>query len=239
MIFGILIVVSMNASAQQSNTIPSWIKNTALWWGQGQISDAEFIKAIQWLINEGIITLPSISPTSNQQETSSNQKTTSMPQSYTPVTGLAAYLPNVNDLGSQWQGGNIQPHSQFFEGYNSVKSVDSTYLKLAGSQQQESATVDIAQFDADNTARQVFSSYTQYWQQQHFIQWPFDTNSQLLSCSGIMRTTIQSTDITLMCIEGKTLLAFDVNGNGIGMADDMNEFANITFKKIPLDVALQ
>jgi hypothetical protein len=66
MILGISIGFSMNASGQ-TTPIPNWLKNTALWWGQGQISDSEFIKAIQWLVDQKIIVLPN-----NQQSSSSN-----------------------------------------------------------------------------------------------------------------------------------------------------------------------
>ena len=36
-------------------TIPSWIKNTAGWWADGQIPDEEFIKSLQFLIENNII----------------------------------------------------------------------------------------------------------------------------------------------------------------------------------------
>ena len=64
---GFLIGVSVNASAQEL-TIPKWIKNTALWWGQGQISDSEFIKALQYLIEQGILVVnqPSTSQSAPQ-----------------------------------------------------------------------------------------------------------------------------------------------------------------------------
>jgi hypothetical protein len=35
--------------------VPDWIKNTALWYGQGKISEDEFLNAIKYLISEGII----------------------------------------------------------------------------------------------------------------------------------------------------------------------------------------
>ena len=38
-------------------TIPTWIKTTAQWWAEGKISNLEYTKAIEWLINEGIIKL--------------------------------------------------------------------------------------------------------------------------------------------------------------------------------------
>jgi len=39
----------------QQFSIPAWIKNTAKWYGNDQISEREFINAIQYLINNNII----------------------------------------------------------------------------------------------------------------------------------------------------------------------------------------
>jgi len=38
--------------------IPSWIKNNAGWWSDGQIDDTAFIQGIQYLITEGIMDIP-------------------------------------------------------------------------------------------------------------------------------------------------------------------------------------
>jgi len=38
-----------------SQEIPSWIKNNADWWAQGLISDDDFVKGIQYLVEQGII----------------------------------------------------------------------------------------------------------------------------------------------------------------------------------------
>jgi len=39
--------------------IPSWIKNTADWWSNNQITDEEFLSAIQYLTNSKIIEISS------------------------------------------------------------------------------------------------------------------------------------------------------------------------------------
>ncbi|RTZ71038.1 MAG: peptidase [Thaumarchaeota archaeon] len=39
-------------------SIPSWIKNNAGWWAGGLIDDASFVSGIQWLISNGVITIP-------------------------------------------------------------------------------------------------------------------------------------------------------------------------------------
>jgi len=38
-----------------SQEIPSWIKNNAEWWSQGLITDDDFVKGIQYLVEQGII----------------------------------------------------------------------------------------------------------------------------------------------------------------------------------------
>lgn len=37
------------------NQLPSWIKKNASWWAQGLISDKEFVKGIEFLVQKGII----------------------------------------------------------------------------------------------------------------------------------------------------------------------------------------
>ena len=49
-------------------SVPEWIRNTALWWSEELISDDEFVNAIQFLIDEGIIQV-SVNSTSNDQIT--------------------------------------------------------------------------------------------------------------------------------------------------------------------------
>ncbi|HMK32345.1 MAG TPA: hypothetical protein VK431_01835, partial [Nitrosopumilaceae archaeon] len=44
--------------SQDELQIPSWIKNNAKWWSQGQIGDSEFVQGIQYLVKQGIIKIP-------------------------------------------------------------------------------------------------------------------------------------------------------------------------------------
>ena len=46
-------------STQQNIVIPSWVKNNAKWWSEGQFSDSEFVKGIQYMISSGIMTINS------------------------------------------------------------------------------------------------------------------------------------------------------------------------------------
>jgi len=49
--------LSINVSAEES-LIPSWIKTTAEFWVDGGIGDGEFISALQFLVKEGILVIP-------------------------------------------------------------------------------------------------------------------------------------------------------------------------------------
>jgi len=48
----ISLVTVLSIEAQQDYSIPQWVKSNALWWGQGEITDADFISGIKFLIDE-------------------------------------------------------------------------------------------------------------------------------------------------------------------------------------------
>ena len=54
---GLILGFSFTVSAEE-NLIPTWIKNTAGFWVDDQISDIEFINALQFLVKEGILVIP-------------------------------------------------------------------------------------------------------------------------------------------------------------------------------------
>ena len=43
--------------ALSSHSIPGWVKGVAAWWAQGKISDDDFVSAIKFLVQQGIIKL--------------------------------------------------------------------------------------------------------------------------------------------------------------------------------------
>ena len=61
-------IVTFNTISAQENTVPSWIKNTAGFWANGDISDNEFLNAIEFLINQRIIHVPSSVPQAEAQK---------------------------------------------------------------------------------------------------------------------------------------------------------------------------
>ena len=55
----VMIVAFPLAVTAQSDAIPSWIKNTAGWWAEDQISETEFVNSMEYLIDSGIIQVSS------------------------------------------------------------------------------------------------------------------------------------------------------------------------------------
>jgi len=47
------------AVSAQSDAVPSWIKNTAGWWADDQITEMEFVNSMEYLIDSGIIQISS------------------------------------------------------------------------------------------------------------------------------------------------------------------------------------
>ena len=58
----LLLLVSSTSSVSETpnpeekvQTIPSWIKNNAGWWSNGEIDDKTFVQGIEYLVKNGII----------------------------------------------------------------------------------------------------------------------------------------------------------------------------------------
>ncbi len=52
------IVIVEELSTQSILKIPDWVRENAEWWAQGAIGDSDFVSGIQYLIKEGIMTIP-------------------------------------------------------------------------------------------------------------------------------------------------------------------------------------
>ena len=64
-----------NSYAQEDTQIPNWIKNTAGWWANDEISEIEFLTGIEYLINNNIISIyftPCVAKIENQDSSSTN-----------------------------------------------------------------------------------------------------------------------------------------------------------------------
>lgn len=57
----IVLIVSLLVFPSYANEspIPEWIRNNAIWWTEGKITDSDFLSGIQYLINNDILIVPS------------------------------------------------------------------------------------------------------------------------------------------------------------------------------------
>lgn len=58
--FGIALfcVSIISLSTVDASSIPDWVKNNAKWWAEGSITEADYISSLQYLINQGILSIP-------------------------------------------------------------------------------------------------------------------------------------------------------------------------------------
>ena len=56
----VIVIAGLGGVYAQSDDLPAWIKNTALWYGEGSLTDHEFLNMIQFLIDNQIITVPNV-----------------------------------------------------------------------------------------------------------------------------------------------------------------------------------
>jgi hypothetical protein len=134
---GILTGLFMNVSAEEQ-LIPSWIKNTARFWVDGQVSDKEFLSALQYLVKQGIL----IIPTAEDTASSPIEKTTNKQViGGTPLSGL---LPTREDVGTEWriiefeidkklESASEQMARRYIEGSGSPTTIITLYLYGFGS----------------------------------------------------------------------------------------------------------
>ncbi len=53
--------MDLDAGPSETTQIPDWVRGNAEWWAQGAIGDSDFVSGIQYLIKEGIMTIPETS----------------------------------------------------------------------------------------------------------------------------------------------------------------------------------
>ena len=51
--------MSASSNSKSDEGVPDWVKNTAGWWATDAISETEFVNAIEFLVNVGIIQIES------------------------------------------------------------------------------------------------------------------------------------------------------------------------------------
>ncbi len=83
-----IIPILPNIDAQEPS-IPPWIKNTAEFWINGQITDQEYLDSLQFLVEQGILTIPQSEFILSEQSINTNSMKPCT-RDYRPVCGLDA-----------------------------------------------------------------------------------------------------------------------------------------------------
>ena len=53
-----ILVAGLFAQSATAESIPDWIRNNALWWSEGSISQTDFVSGLQFLIEKDILKVP-------------------------------------------------------------------------------------------------------------------------------------------------------------------------------------
>ncbi|MDH3204950.1 MAG: plastocyanin/azurin family copper-binding protein [Nitrosopumilus sp.] len=110
MVFSVLLV-SFSGNIANAESIPQWIKNNALWYGQGDISETEFLNAMKFLIQNGIIVIE----TEDTEPSEILNASVMIPNGNSEVASAGFYLPlnleiSVGTLVT-WVNDDSVPHN--------------------------------------------------------------------------------------------------------------------------------
>ena len=110
MVFSILLV-SVTANQAAAESVPEWVKNNALWYGQGDISETEFLNAIKFLIENGVIVIES----AEEVVSEAMEAQVIIPNGNFDVSGSGFYLPLNLEITTNtkvtWVNDDSVPHN--------------------------------------------------------------------------------------------------------------------------------
>ena len=64
-----IMLLTMSVTSAEAVNVPDWVKNNAGWWAAGQIDDTAFVSGVQYMIEQGIISVPSTTRSSSTSDT--------------------------------------------------------------------------------------------------------------------------------------------------------------------------
>ena len=103
-----ILLVSGSINFANADSLPEWVKNNALWYGQGIISETEFLNMIEFLIESGVIV-----PVTVVSEISEAQIV--IPNGNFDISGSGFYLPLNLEISRNtsvvWANDDSVPHN--------------------------------------------------------------------------------------------------------------------------------
>lgn len=109
-IFSILLV-SFSGNFANAESIPEWVKNNALWYGQGNISETEFLNAIKFLIENDVL----IIEIADTEPPKNIDATVIIPNGNSDIDSVGFYLPLNLEIPENtkvtWVNDDSVPHN--------------------------------------------------------------------------------------------------------------------------------
>ena len=107
----VIILISVSSSTVNAENVPAWIKNNALWYGQGHITETEFLNSIKFLIEKDILVLDN-----DDDKIKRNQLAQIViPNGNYVISGGGFYLPlnlEINPMTTvQWINDDVVQHT--------------------------------------------------------------------------------------------------------------------------------
>ena len=213
----------------QQSQIPSWIKNTAKWWGEDKISDSEFISALQWLVDQKILVLPQSIPHPEQ---------TLKSPSVTLKNPLLAYLPNVTDLpfSSLWTIQNtnsttIDPKSLTVGGKSlSFKTGIERVLKKESPISPTLVILDLYKFTFVDDAGLYFQNNKLSYSN---VDSPIPYTHGNAECIDRWAHVDNTRALKIMCRQASTIILVEGQGTDIHIEKDVWGITDIILSKVP------
>jgi len=109
-VFSILLI-SSSTNFVSAESIPEWVKNNALWYGQGNISETEFLNMIKFLLESEVIKLESVEKIVPEVR----DTTVIIPNGNFDVSSSAFYMPLNLEISAgttvTWTNDDSVPHT--------------------------------------------------------------------------------------------------------------------------------
>jgi plastocyanin len=106
-----IILVSGSVNFANADLLPEWIKNNALWYGQGNISETEFLNMIKFLLESEVIKLESVEEIVPEVR----DATVMIPNGNFDVSSSAFYMPLNLEISAgttvTWTNDDSVPHT--------------------------------------------------------------------------------------------------------------------------------
>ncbi|MGB9002873.1 MAG: hypothetical protein WCC52_03595 [Nitrosotalea sp.] len=226
-----LVQVPMNSSLPAENgthQIPSWVRNNAAWWSEGMIGDSDFVKGIDYLVQNGIISLQKTTQTTTQPITEAVSQ---------PVNSTQALFPQQTDLGDGWIVGNLTLSTE-----QGNEWLEDWYQSYTNNYDNKKIHVEIAKYESSDKAQQSINSWKSMKTQGSIAITPdnsiknycWEGDRHMGGDVGPLSTTFfcQKDEYTL----GENPIDYD---NSDQVKQDMTKLAQIILNKLPNETSVQ